>query len=240
VTSPSGINVGRTERWLSALAGLALVGSGLARRRLRSVLLPLGGSLLARAVTGRCPINRALGRNSSLGERTSPVASLRRGEGTWVEQSVTINRPQDDLFRFWRNFENLPRFMDNLESVSVLDDGVSHWVAKGPAGARVEWNAQIHNEIENELIAWRSLPGSEVDHAGSVHFAPAASDSTEVRVILRYSPPAGKVGSAVARLAGDDPERQVADDLRRFKQVVEAGEFQNSSSMPSRTSLGTP
>jgi uncharacterized membrane protein len=240
VTSPSGINVGRTERWLSALAGLALVGSGLTRRRLRSVLLPLGGSLLARAATGRCPINRALGRDSSLGERTSPVASLRRGEATRVEQSVTINRRQDDLFRFWGNFENLPRFMDNLESVRVLDDGVSHWVAKGPAGARVEWNAQIHNEVENELIAWRSLPGSEVDHAGSVHFTPAAGGGTEVRVILRYSPRAGKVGSAVARLAGDDPERQVADDLRRFKQVMEAGEFQNSSSMPSRTSLGTP
>jgi len=225
VTSPSGINVGRTERWISALAGLALVGSGLARRRHRSVLLPLGGSLLARAVTGRCPINRALGRHSSLGERTSPVASLRRGEGTGVEQSVTIKRPQDDLFRFWRNFENLPRFMDNLESVRVLDDGVSHWVAKGPAGARVEWNAQIHNEIENELIAWRSLPGSEVDHAGSVHFTPATSDGTEVRVVLRYSPLAGRFGSAVARLAGDDPERQVADDLRRFKQVMEASDF---------------
>jgi len=240
VTSPSGINVGRTERWISALAGLALVGSGLSRRRLRSVLLPLGGSLLARAVTGRCPVNRAFGRNSALGERTSPVASLRRGEGTRVEQSVTIKRAQDDLFRFWRNFENLPRFMDNLESVRVLDDGVSHWVAKGPAGARVEWNAEIHDEIENELIAWRSLPGSEVDHAGSVHFTPATSDGTEVRVILRYSPPAGRFGAAVARLAGDDPERQVADDLRRFKQVMEAGEFQNSSSTPSRTSLGTP
>jgi len=240
VTSTSGINVGRTERWISALAGLALVGSGLKRRRHRSVLLPLGGGLLARAVTGRCPINRALGRNSSLGERTSPVASLRRGEGSRAEQSVTINRLQDDLFRFWRNFENLPRFMDNLESVRVLDDGLSHWVAKGPAGARVEWKAEIHNEIENELIAWRSLPGSEVDHAGSVHFTPTASNGTEVRVILRYSPPAGWFGSAVARLAGDDPEWQVADDLRRFKQVMEAGEFQNSSSTPSRTSLGTP
>ena len=107
----------------------------------------------------------------------------------------------------------------------MLDDGVSHWVAKGPAGARVEWNAQIHNEIENELIAWRSLPGSEVDHAGSVHFTPATSDGTEVRVVLRYSPPAGRFGSAVARLGGDDPERQVADDLRRFKQVMEASDF---------------
>jgi uncharacterized membrane protein len=221
-----GMNVGRTERWISGLAGLALVGYGLPRRRLRSILLPLGGSLIARGVTGRCPINRAIGRNSALDqERTSPVAGLRRGEGTRVEQSVTIQRLRDDLFRFWRNFENLPRFMDNLESVRVLDDRLSHWVAKGPAGARMEWDAEIHNEIENELIAWRSLPGSEVDHAGSVHFTPAENNGTEVRVILRYPPPTGRFGSAVARLAGDDPERQLADDLRRFKQVMEAGEF---------------
>jgi len=157
-----------------------------------------------------------------------------------VEQAVTITRLRDDLYRFWRNFENLPRFMDNLESVRVLDDGVSHWVAKGPAGARVEWDAEVHNEIENELIAWRSLPGSEVDYAGSVHFTPAPNNGTDVRVILRYSPRAGKFGSTVARLAGDDPQRQVADDLRRFKQVMEAGEFQNSSSIPIRTSRGMP
>jgi uncharacterized membrane protein len=220
-----GINVGRTERWVSGLAGLALVGIGVPRRRLRSVLLPLGGSLLARAITGRCPVNRAIGRNTALDEeRTSPVASLRRGEGTRVEQSIGVDRPPNDLFRFWRNFENLPRFMDNLESVRVLDDRVSHWVAKGPAGTRVEWKAEIHNEIENQLIAWRSLAGSEVDHAGSVHFTPAAN-GTEVRVILRYSPPAGKFASVVAKLAGEDPEQQVADDLRRFKQVMEAGEF---------------
>ncbi|MFL5494610.1 MAG: SRPBCC family protein [Gemmatimonadales bacterium] len=219
------INVGRTERWLSGVAGLVLAGLGLRRARLRSVLLPLGGSLLARGVTGRCPVNRALGRNSALGEaRTSPVASLGAGEGIRVEQSVTINRQRQDLFRFWRNSENLPRFMDNLESVRVLDARLSHWVAKGPAGTRVEWDAEIHNEIENELIAWRSLPGSEVDHAGSVHFTPTVS-GTLVRVILRYSPPAGKLGSAVAKLSGEDPERQVADDLRRLKQVMEAGEF---------------
>jgi uncharacterized membrane protein len=216
--------VGRAERWISGIAGVVLVGLGLRRKRLRRVLLPLGGGLIARGATGRCPVNRALGRNSALDEaRTSPVASLGAGEGTRVEQSVIINRQCEDLFRFWRNFENLPRFMDNLESVRVLDAQLSHWVAKGPAGTRVEWDTEIHNEIENGLIAWRSLPGSEVDHAGSVHFTPTAN-GTEVRVILRYSPLAGKIGSAVAKLAGEDPERQVVDDLRRFKQVMEAGE----------------
>jgi uncharacterized membrane protein len=97
-------------------------------------------------------------------------------------------------------------------------------VAKGPAGTRVEWDAEIHNEIPDDLIAWRSLPGSEVDHAGSVHFSPVHNEGTEVRVILRYDPPAGRVGAAVARLFGEEPAHQVAEDLRRFKQVMEAGE----------------
>ena len=220
------VNVGRTERWISGAAGVALVAYGLGRRRLRPVLLPVGIGLLHRALTGRSEINRVLRRNSAPDEgRASPVASLERGEGRKIEQTVTIHRARGELFRFWRQFDNLPRFMENLESVTVLDERRSHWVAKGPIGTRVEWDAEIHNEIENELIAWRSLPGSEVDHAGSVHFTPLADNCAEVRVILRYSPPAGKFGAAAAKLAGEDPARQVADDLRRFKQVMEAGEF---------------
>lgn len=220
------VNVGRNERILSGIAALALGVYSLRRRRLRGVLLPVAGGLLSRALTGFCPVNRALGRNSAGGEeRTSPVASIGRGEGIKVEQAVTINRPREEIYRFWRNFENLPRFMDHLESVRVLDDRRSHWIAKGPVGSRVEWDAEIHNEIPNELIAWRSLPGAEVDHAGSVHFSPVHNDGTEVRVILRYDPPAGKMGAAVARLFGEEPSHQVAEDLRRFKQVMEAGEF---------------
>ncbi|HEU5041396.1 MAG TPA: SRPBCC family protein [Gemmatimonadales bacterium] len=221
-----GVNVGRTERLISGVAGVALGLYTLRRKRLRGLLLPVAGTLISRAVTGRCAVNRALGRNSALGEeRASPVASVGRGEGIKVEQAVSISRPREELYRFWRNFENLPRFMDHLESVRVLDEQRSHWVAKGPAGSRVEWDAEIHNEIPNELIAWRSLPGSEVDHAGSVHFSPAHEDGTEVRVILRYDPPAGKLGAAVARLFGEDPSHQVAEDLRRFKQVMEADDL---------------
>ena len=218
-----GVNVGRTERLVSGVAGVALGLYALRRKRLRGLLLPVAGSLLGRAVTGRCPINRALGRNSALGEdRSSPVASVGRGRGIKVEQRVTINRPREEIYRFWRNFENLPRFMDHLESVAVLDEQRSHWVAKGPAGTRVEWDAEIHNEIPNELIAWRSLPGAEVDHAGSVHFESSAAGATDVRVVLRYDPPGGKAGAAVARLFGEEPSQQVAEDLRRFKQVMEA------------------
>jgi uncharacterized membrane protein len=130
-----------------------------------------------------------------------------------------------EVFRFWRNFENLPRFMDHLESVTVIDETRSHWVAKGPAGTRIEWDAVIHNEVIDDLIAWRSLPGSEVNHAGSVHFTPSADGSrTDVRVVLNYEPPAGKVGAAVAKLLGEDPSRQVEEDLRRFKQVMDSGD----------------
>ena len=114
--------------------------------------------------------------------------------------------------------------MDHLEAVTVFDDRRSHWTARGPAGSRVEWDAEIHNEIPNELLAWRSLPGSEVDNAGSVHFTPTDTGDTEVRVVLRYDPPAGRLGAVVARLFGEDPSRQVAEDLRRLKQVVESGE----------------
>lgn len=219
------VNVGRTERWLSGAAGAALLAYGLGRRRFHALLLPAGIGLLGRAITGRCEINRILGRNSARDEgRVSPVASLDRGEGRKIEQAVTIHRPRGELFRFWRQLDNLPRFMDNLESVTVLDSRRSHWVAKGPVGTRVEWDAEIHNEIEDELIAWRSLPGADVDQAGSVHFSPTADGQTEVRVVMRYSGPGRGTGDVVAHILGDDPERQVADDLRRFKQVMDMGD----------------
>lgn len=221
----TGVNVGRRERWISAVAAAAVAAYGLRRPRGRQILLPIAGVLIGRAVTGRCAMNRMLGRNSALDDApSSPVTSVRRGEGVRVDESIVLNRPRGEVFRFWRKLENLPRFMDHLEAVTVLDGRRSHWTAKGPAGSRVEWDAEIHNEIPNELIAWRSLQGSEVDNAGSVHFMPTENGDTEVRVVLRYDPPAGKLGAAVARLFGEDPSRQVADDLRRLKQVVEAGE----------------
>lgn len=220
-----GVNVGRTERIASGLAGAALVAFSLRQRRLRGLLLPLGGGLLVRALTGHCPVNRALGRNTALDdEAVSPVASVGRGQGVKVEKSVTIDRPAHELYAFWRDFENLPRFMEHLESVTVIDPRRSHWTAKAPAGQRVEWDAEIHNEIPDELIAWRSLPGSEIANAGSVHFESLGDGGTEVRVVLSYEPPAGRVGDAVARLFGEAPSQQVEDDLRRFKQVMEAGE----------------
>jgi uncharacterized membrane protein len=227
----AGVNVGTTERWISGVAAAALAAYAIRRKRggLRALALPLAGALLGRALSGRCAVNQAIGRNSAR-DRVSPVASLGRGEGLRVEQTVRIARPAEELYRFWRQLENLPRFMDHLESVRVLDEQRSHWVARGPAGSRIEWDAEIHNEIPGQLLAWRSLPGSEVDHAGSVHFEPDIGDFTLVRVILRYDPPAGRLGAGVARLFGEDADTQVADDLRRFKQVMEAGDASAATS----------
>jgi uncharacterized membrane protein len=217
-------NLGNAERLISGLAGAALLALMLRKRRLRPLLLPVATGLIAKAFTGRSA-KRAFRRAVGHEPPASRVTSVERGQGIKVEQSVIINRPVVEVYRFWRNFENLPRFMDHLESVAVLDETHSHWVAKGPAGTRVEWDAVIHNEVDDELIAWRSLPGSEVNNAGSVHFTPTANGSgTEVRVVLSYEPPAGKVGAAVARLLGEEPSKQVEDDLRRFKQVMDAGD----------------
>lgn len=223
-------NVGRTERWISGVGGAALLGYSLRRSRLRLLLLPIGVHLVRRALSGHCEINQALGRNTATGDDSDAIARLERGEGTKVEQAIVIGRPRDELFRFWRQLDNLPRFMDHLESVTVLDEHRSHWVAKGPLGARVEWDAEIVHEIPDEILAWRSLPGSDVDQAGQVQFTPAHGGGTEVRVVLRYATPGGQAGATVAHLLGDDPARQIADDLRRFKQVTEGGVVSVTSS----------
>jgi uncharacterized membrane protein len=158
----------------------------------------------------------------------APGYTARRGFGKYEVsgRTVTIRKPRAELFAFWRDFENLPRFMEHLESVTVVTPVRSRWTARGPAGSRVSWDAEIHNEIPDALIAWRSLPGSDVANAGSVHFTPVGNGtSTEVRVVLSYEPPAGRLGAAVASLLGEEPHGQVEDDLRRFKQVMESGEI---------------
>ena len=140
--------------------------------------------------------------------------------GIHVDESVTIHRPVSEVYRYWRNFENLPRFMRHLESVAMREEGISHWVARGPAGTTVEWDARIINEVDNKVIGWQSLEGSTIATAGSVHFAETAG-GTLMRVHLQYSPPAGKLGSAVAWLFGEEPSQQIREDLQRFKTLME-------------------
>jgi len=143
-----------------------------------------------------------------------------------VEVSIAINKSPETLYAFWRDFTNLPRFMKNLESVTELDQFKSHWVAKTIAGTRVEWDAEIYNEQENELIAWRSLENADVVNAGSVRFQRGPEGhGTYVRVTVNYNPPAGKLGATVAQLLGSEPSQLIREDLRRFKQIMEAGEI---------------
>jgi uncharacterized membrane protein len=142
-----------------------------------------------------------------------------------IETSIAINKSPEELYRFWRDLKNLPLFLNNLESVTKLDVSKSHWVAKGIGAARVEWGAEIYNEVENELIAWRSLENADVVNAGSVRFEKAPTGrGTYVRVTMNYNPPAGKLGATMAQLLGAEPKQLIKQDLRRLKQLMEADE----------------
>ena len=143
-----------------------------------------------------------------------------------IERVTTINKPVHEVYQFWRRFENFPRFMRHLESVEMLGGGRSRWRAKAPAGMTVEWEAEVLEDRDNEWIAWRSLPGSQIENSGSVRFSPApGARGTELRVQLQYNPPAGTLGRGVAWLFGKEPDQQIHDDLHRFKQLMETGEI---------------
>ncbi|MGE5168951.1 MAG: SRPBCC family protein [Rudaea sp.] len=158
-----------------------------------------------------------------------------RGHGAAIRmtRSVVVNRPREELYRFWRDFENLPRFMYHLRSVRTVGPGVSHWVASGPAGTTVEWDSRVTADTENELIGWQSLEGADVWNAGSVRFEPRRGNrGTIVRVDLEYRPPGGIAGKLVAALFNESPEQQIYDDLHRFKEIVETGEVMRSDASP--------
>jgi uncharacterized membrane protein len=144
---------------------------------------------------------------------------------THVQHAITVARPIEEVYRFWRAFENLPQFMGHLESVEVLDARRSRWQAKGPAGTSFAWEAELLEDVENERISWRSVKGSDVRTSGAVRFHPApGARGTEVHVDVHYSPPAGALGRGIAWIFGEEPEQQLRDDLRRVKQILETGE----------------
>jgi uncharacterized membrane protein len=161
---------------------------------------------------------------AQLGQESATMRR-RHEHGVHVVQSVTIRQPRDEVYRFWRDFRNLPQIMSHLESVQVEIGGRSHWRAKGPMGMSIDWDAEIVEDMPNDRIAWRSVEPAEVKNSGSVRFREAPGGrGTEIYVELQYHPPASKLGAAVARMFGEEPELQIADDLRRFKQVMETGE----------------
>lgn len=214
-----GLNLEDAERWAMGVGGIALM--SLALRRgilLRALALGAGAGMIYRAYTGQNPID------AIMRLRLDALRQL-AGEGDTIviERSVTIMKPRQEIYRFFRNFENLPRFMRHLESVQV-HNGRSHWRAKAPGGMSVEWDAEILEERPGDLLRWRSLPGSDVAHFGSVRFSDAQNGkATEVTVHLEYVPPAGSLGQVLAKLLGDDPETEVEEDLHQLKDMMEKG-----------------
>ncbi len=218
-------NMGTAERMISGAVGAALIAGGLRRRSAAGAAASLlGGALLFRGTTGYCPVKARLTQGES-GSGQAESAVLAHGEGYDTEESIVVARAARELYDFWRNPENLPLFMERLHSVTRIDDTRSRWVAEGPAGQRIEWEAEIIHDEPGQRIGWRSLPGSEVTHAGSVQFLPAPDgNGTEVRVHMRYDPPLGLAGKLVAKLFRKEPGTQIAKELARFKELMEVGE----------------
>jgi uncharacterized membrane protein len=200
----------RAQHWASLTGGAALTVFGVSRKSWPGAALAGAGAFLI---------------------YNSLKDSARRRE-IEITRAVTINKPAEELFRFWRNFENLPSFMEHLQSVTQRD-GISHWVVKGPLGKRLEWDANISQERPNELIRWHSLPNSPIQHTGWVEFTPApANRGTMVRVHFRYIPLLGHAGAALAKALGKHPEQMVREELRHFKALMETGEIPTTIGQP--------
>lgn len=215
----------RADRIGSAVLGSALFAWGL--RRAGFLRLVLGGALLYQAYTGRNPFLRRLGL------RVNANAPEGARETLVVSQRVNIALPRETLYRYWRNLSNLPHFMQHLVAVRVVDDRRSHWMAQAPAGRIVEWDSEIVEDEPGRLLRWRSLPGSEVTNFGMVRFEDApAGQATDVHVEFQYVPPGGALGAAIARITGDEPQLELADDLTRLKQLAEGGEVRALGAQP--------
>ena len=232
IRSDGPINVADAERVVSLIAGGLLALDGLRRRGAAGAIeAVLGTTLVERAVTGHCRVYGALGM-STASEAGAPETTPAR-RMLLVQQTHTMGRTPDELYAAWRDLEGLPRFMRHLESVTVLDERRSRWVAKAPAGRHVEWEAEITEDEPGQRLAWHSVDGSEVAHAGSVRFDPAPGGrGTEVHVSLEYAPPGGELGAKLARFLMEEPEHQIKDDLRHFKQWMETGELATTEGQP--------
>lgn len=223
VITPPRHNVGKADRVVSAAVGAwALMRLGQRRGMLghrrgmlgKALIATAGAMLLTRAATGHSKVYQATGVSS---------AALHEGAGINVETAITVMRPREELYRFWRQLSNLADVMQHVVSVQEMADGTSHWVARGPGDRLVEWDAKLLNDEPNEYLAWESLPGSDIEHAGSVHFTDAGDKGTEVHLKLRYVPRAMEIGFAAGKVLNKTVQAEVAQDLRRLKHTMETG-----------------
>lgn len=225
------VNVGTVERWASLLGGGALIARGLSHGGGSGIATAvLGGMLLQRGATGHCQVYGALGVDTADEpgkEREGGMAGLMGGtRDVRIEAVATVDRPADELYRFWRDPQNLPRFMTSLESVQPETGRRAKWTLKPPVGPTIEFDAEITHEMEGEHLAWRSADSAVVEHTGDVRFRELPNGrGTAVRMKLDFTPPGGVVGAGIAKLFDGAAEMQLRADLKRFKQLMETGEI---------------
>jgi uncharacterized membrane protein len=226
-------NVGVTERWLSVAAGIALLAIAPKQGVKGSVISALAGSgLLYRGWTGHCWVYQTLHNHS---HPLASAAGVRAQHGVRFEKSIIINRPAESIYAFWRDLKKLPQIIAHLESV-VEEGNRSHWLARGPLGQSVEWDAEIIEERPNEILAWQSVPNSQLDTAGSFRLKPLSAErGTAVRLILKYDPPGGSSLDTLAKWLGTDVEDELVESMRRMKQLLEAGELSTTERQPQGT-----
>jgi uncharacterized membrane protein len=231
-TGSANINVGVGERIGSVFLGAATTAYGL--RHLGSLgglaLTLTGGVLLYRGLTGYCPVNNAIGRNS-VNRRTSAMEA---------NETFSINKPRSEVYAFWRQLENLPKFMKHLKDVKVEDSLRSTWTAEVPGGlGTISWEAVITDDRDGELLSWASLPGSTVDNAGEVRFKDDTAGGTEIQVSMSYRLPAGDLGTVAGKLFSPFIESMIKEDILRLKSIMETGEVASEISRTGAESSST-
>ncbi|MFW6295887.1 MAG: SRPBCC family protein [Halothece sp.] len=219
--SPNSSDLGNLEHWESLINQSPLVLMELQKRRLRQVLLALAGESEAN-------------KEPNLVEKVQDAVGL--AQHIQVEKTVTINKSAEELYDFWRNFENLPAFMKHIKSITPKSDRLYSWVANAPLGTSVAWDAKVIQEKPNSLITWVSSENSDIENSGLIRFQKATGGrGTEVKAVMEYSPLGGEIASAIAKLFGEEPEQQLGDELNRFKQLMEAGEIATIEGQPKGT-----
>ena len=218
-------------RWLYGIGGAGLLLWGLKRRSWLGLLISSAGAdLLNWSCTGHY-LHETLGVTTL--SRKGLEALVPHQLGIRVDRSIAVYRPIDEVYQFFRDFKNLARFLSHVNDIREVDEKHSHWFVRGPGGLELEWDAEIISDQPNELISWRSVGSPDVGSTGSVRFERAPGErGTFVRVSLNYLPPAGALGAAIAKIFGEEPETQIKDDLRRLKQILEAGEIATTEGQP--------